>query len=59
METIKVKNKIVKLLKPYYDIFKSCEIAHEIIRLHKDTGQHLFKVKVTPFYNLEINLRGE
>ena len=51
-----IKEKLVEILMPYYDIFRSCEIANQIIAEHKQTNKRKFYVRIGILQELEITL---
>jgi len=51
-----MKDKIVGLLLPYFDIFHAGKIADEIINQYKTTGKSNFIVNVGFYSELEITL---
>lgn len=56
MKTKELKEQLLDLLLPYFDLFKACEIADDIIKQARQ-GKRQFLVKISYTQDLEINLR--
>jgi len=52
-----IKEKIINILLPYYDLFSAAEIATDILKRYKETKETKYYVKIGYSQELEIILK--
>lgn len=59
MKTKEVHERLLDILTEHLGVVQSLEIANDIINQYKTDGQTTFYVKINPFQELAIKLKGD